>query len=46
MKTQTLIRISGMILLAFVISLVMLALVYTLQNPHLPKLLATVSWNS
>ena len=33
MKTQTLIRISGMILLAVAVSLVMLALVYVMQNP-------------
>ena len=45
MKTQTLIRISGMVLLAVVVSLVMLALVYTLQHPNLMASLATVSWN-
>jgi len=45
MKTQTLIQISGIILLAVVVSLAVLALVYALQNPHLSQLLATVSWN-
>jgi hypothetical protein len=45
MKTQTLLRISGMILLAVTISLIMLALVYALQHPQLLPSLATVSWN-
>jgi len=45
MKKQTLIRVSGMIMLALVVSLAMLALIYTLQNPHLSRILATVSWN-
>jgi len=45
MKTQTLIRVSGMIMLAVAVSLAMLALIYVLQNPDLPLILATVSWN-
>jgi hypothetical protein len=45
MKTQTLFRISGIILLAAAVSLVMLALVYALQHPHLTATIATVSWN-
>ena len=45
MKTQTLIRVSGMIMLAVAVSLAMLALIYVLQNSHLPLMLATVSWN-
>jgi hypothetical protein len=45
MKTQTLARVSGMILLAAAISLAVLALIYALQNPNLSLMLATVSWN-
>lgn len=45
MKTQTLIRVSGMIMLAVAVSLAMLALIYILQNRHLSLILATVSWN-
>lgn len=45
MRTQTLIRISGMTLLAFAVSLALLALVYALQYPHLLPMLATISWN-
>ena len=45
MKTKPVVRISGMILLAVVVSLVMLLLVYTLQHPQLMIALATVSWN-
>lgn len=45
MKTQTLFRISGMILLAVAVSLVMLALVYALQHPHLLVTIATIGWN-
>jgi hypothetical protein len=45
MKTQTLMRISGMLLLAVAVSLVMLALVHALQHPQLLPSLATVSWN-
>ena len=45
MKTITTIRISGIILLAAVISLAIIALLYALQNPNLLPTLATVSWN-
>ena len=45
MKTNTLIRLSGMTLLAIAVSLAVLALVYALQNPQLLMILATVSWN-
>ena len=45
MKTQTLIRISGMVLVAVAVSLVVLALVYTLQNPHLFVTIASIGWN-
>ena len=45
MNTKMLIRISEMILLAIAVSLIALALVYTIQNFHLMGLLATVSWN-
>lgn len=34
-----------MILLAVAVSVVTMALIYLLQNPHLPLSLATVSWN-
>lgn len=45
MNAKTLVRISGMILLAAVVSLTMLALIYALQSPNLSLMLATVSWN-
>ena len=45
MKTQTLIRISGTILLVAAVSLVILTLIYALQNPQVMVTLATVSWN-
>jgi hypothetical protein len=45
MKTKTMIRISGMLLLAAAILLTILALIYALQNPNLSLVLATVSWN-
>jgi len=45
MKTAVLVRISGMILLGVAVSLVVLILVYALQNPHFIWMLATVSWN-
>jgi len=45
MKTQTLIRISGMILLMVALSLLTLALVYALQHPHPVQTLATIGWN-
>ena len=40
MKTQTLIRVSGMVLLAVAVSLAMLALAYAIQYPHLMANLA------
>jgi len=43
MKTNTLIRIFGMILLAIMVSIIMLSLVYILQ--HLPVTVASISWN-
>jgi hypothetical protein len=46
MKTNTLIRISGMVLLAVAVSLVILALVYALQNPHLLVTIASIGWNA
>jgi hypothetical protein len=45
MKAKTLIRVSGMILLATVVSLFVLVVVYALQSPNLILMLATVSWN-
>jgi len=45
MNTQTLIRVSKIILLAAAVSLAVLALVYALQNSHLLATFATVSWN-
>jgi uncharacterized protein involved in exopolysaccharide biosynthesis len=45
MKTMTLFRISGMVLLAVAVSLVVLALVYALQNPHLFVTIASIGWN-
>jgi len=45
MKIQTLIRISGKILLAVVVSLAMLALEYIIQNPQMMVVLATIGWN-
>ena len=45
MNTKALLRISGMVLLAIVVSIVMLALVYALQNPHLLATVATIGWN-
>ena len=45
MKTQTFVRVTGMIVLAVAVSLAMLALIYALQNHHLSLILATVSWN-
>jgi hypothetical protein len=41
MKTQTLVRVSGMILLAVAVSLVIMALLYAMQSAPL----LTVSWN-
>jgi hypothetical protein len=45
MKSQTLIRLSRIILLAFAVSVAALALVYALQHPELMAILGTVSWN-
>ena len=45
MKSQTMIRVSGMILLAVAVSVVTIALIYILQNLHIPLSLTTVSWN-
>jgi hypothetical protein len=45
MKTQTVIRISRMILLTIVVSLAMLAFVYALQQPQAALTLAIVCWN-
>jgi len=46
MKTQTLIQISGMVLLAMAISFAVLALVYALLNHYLLATLASISWNA
>ena len=46
MKAQTLIRISGMTLLAIAVTLGVLAVIYVLQNPQVVSALATISWNS
>lgn len=45
MKTQTLIRVSEMFLLAVAVSLVVLVAVYAVQNLHSALKLASVSWN-
>ena len=45
MKTMTLFRVSGMVLLAVAVSLVVLALVYALQNHHLFVTVASIGWN-
>ena len=45
MKTKTLIRISGVVLVAVVVSIIMLTLVYALQHPHLAANMATIGWN-
>ena len=45
MKTTTLIRISGMFLLALAVSVGAMILVYALQNPQLMVNLATINWN-
>jgi hypothetical protein len=46
MKTQTLIRLSGMILIAVMVSLAVMALVYGLQHPHaMAAELASIGWN-
>ena len=45
MKSQTLIRVSIMFLLATVVSVVALLLVYTMQNPQVVVNLASIGWN-
>jgi hypothetical protein len=46
MQTNTLVKISGMILLAVAVSLAMLVLIHVLQQSHgLLPTIATVSWN-
>ena len=45
MNTKTLLRISGMVLVAVAVSLVMLGLVYALQHPHLAASMVTIGWN-
>jgi hypothetical protein len=45
MKTQALFRISGIIILALAVSLIMLAMIYALQHPHLAATMATIGWN-
>ena len=45
MKTNALFRISGMVLVAVAVSLVVLALIYALQNPHLLVTVASIGWN-
>ena len=45
MKTNALAKVLGLILLATAVSLVMLALVYTLHHSQMLETLATVSWN-
>ena len=45
MNIQPLVRISGMVLLAITVSLVVLALIYALQNPHPLVTVATIGWN-
>ena len=45
MKTNTLVQVSGMILLAAAVSFVMLVLVYALQNSHLMPTIASIGWN-
>jgi hypothetical protein len=45
MMTQTWIRVLGMILLAMGVSMVMLGLIYALQNLHALLPLASIGWN-
>ena len=45
MNYNTLIRISGMILLAIAVSIVMLALLYAVEHPHLLTVVGTIGWN-
>jgi hypothetical protein len=45
MNIQTILRISGIILVAVAVSLIMLGLVYALQDPHLAASMVTIGWN-
>ena len=45
MKTEAIFRISRMLLLATAVSLVVLLMVYALQNPEVMVNLATIGWN-
>lgn len=45
MKAQPIVRIAGMILLSVVVSIIVLALVYALQQPNLMVTHAIGSWN-
>ena len=45
MKTNILVRVSGMILLGVAVSLAVLVLVYALQNIKLLPIVTTVRWN-
>ena len=46
MKAHALLRISGMTLVAIAVTLIVLALVYTLQNAYVSAMFTTISWNS
>jgi hypothetical protein len=45
MKYKTLLRISGMLLLAIAVSAVAVILVYAMQNPQVMANLASIGWN-
>jgi hypothetical protein len=45
MRTNALFRGFSMILVAVAVSLVILALIYALQNPHLLVTIASIGWN-
>ena len=45
MKTKTILRISGMLLLATAVSALALLLVYAMQNPQVVVNLASIGWN-
>ena len=44
-KTQTLIRLTGMILLTLAVSVGTLVLIYALQHPQVMVNLASIGWN-
>lgn len=44
MNTHSLLRLSGMILLAVTVSIAILALLYLIQYPQLILGIATISW--